>query len=260
MTVTVASRRWPTLGGMGAQPLVSCIMPTYNRRRFVPGAIRYFLKQDYPNRELVIVDDGPDCVADLVPDDPMIRYVQLPGRHTIGAKRNIACEHATGELIAHWDDDDWSAPWRLTYQVKMFGGLDTDVCGLSALYFSDPDGGRAWLYKYPSGRRPWVAGGTFCYRRRLWAQAPFPDTSYAEDNGYLWHGKTKSVGVLDDSSFYVARVHGGNTCQKDVRDSWWHPLRVAEVAAVMGSDWADWAVAAPLICASTRSGRSARLP
>ena len=41
-----------------SQPLVSCIMPTYNRREFVPLAIRYFLRQDYANKELIIIDDG----------------------------------------------------------------------------------------------------------------------------------------------------------------------------------------------------------
>ena len=43
--------------------LVSCIMPTASRRRFVPLAIRYFLSQDYPNKELLILDDGDDSVA-----------------------------------------------------------------------------------------------------------------------------------------------------------------------------------------------------
>ena len=49
-----------------SQPLVSCVMPTADRRRFVPQAIGYFLAQDYPNRELVIVDDGKESVEDLV--------------------------------------------------------------------------------------------------------------------------------------------------------------------------------------------------
>ena len=93
-------------------PLVSCIMPTYNRRRFVPEAIRLFLTQDYPKKELVVLDDGEDNIADLIPSRPQIRYVRLDCRHSIGAKRNIACEAARGEIIAHWDDDDWYAPNR----------------------------------------------------------------------------------------------------------------------------------------------------
>ena len=72
-------------------PLVSCIMPTFNRRPFVPHAIRYFLCQDYPKKELIVVDDGTDPVVDLMRDNESIRYVRLTDRRTVGAKRNLAC-------------------------------------------------------------------------------------------------------------------------------------------------------------------------
>ncbi|MEJ2366621.1 MAG: class I SAM-dependent methyltransferase, partial [Deltaproteobacteria bacterium] len=45
------------------RPFVSCIMPTLNRRVFLSQAIGYFLRQDYANSELIIVDDGSDPVA-----------------------------------------------------------------------------------------------------------------------------------------------------------------------------------------------------
>src|SRR5262249_51867830 len=98
-----APSRPPTDGS----PLVSCIMPTLKRRRFVPRAIEYFLRQDHPAKELVILDDGSDPVADLIPEHPAIVYRRLEHRLVLGAKRNMACEMARGEIIAHWDDDDW---------------------------------------------------------------------------------------------------------------------------------------------------------
>ena len=58
------------------EPLVSCIMPSANRRGFVPLAIRGFQAQEYPNKELIIVDDGEDAVRDLVPDDDRVRYIR----------------------------------------------------------------------------------------------------------------------------------------------------------------------------------------
>jgi len=73
------------------QPLISCILPTYNRRGFLPHAIHYFLRQDYPNKELLIVDDGADAVGDLIPADPRIRYIRLPQKITLGAKLNLCC-------------------------------------------------------------------------------------------------------------------------------------------------------------------------
>ena len=138
---------------MALQPPVSCIMPTRDRRAFVAQAVGYFLRQDYAERELIVVDDGGDAVADLIPEDPAIRYLWLPAGHSLGAKRNLACEQARGALIVHWDDDDWMADWRIGYQVRNLLQQRADVCGLDTLLFYDPWSDRAWRYAYPDGFR-----------------------------------------------------------------------------------------------------------
>src|SRR5260221_301127 len=66
---------------MHPNPMVTCIMPTANRRPFVAQAIRYFLAQDYPEKELVIVDDGSDSVADLAAACDCLRYFKLDRIH-----------------------------------------------------------------------------------------------------------------------------------------------------------------------------------
>ncbi|MGE5301393.1 MAG: glycosyltransferase family 2 protein [Acidobacteriota bacterium] len=76
-------------------------MPTFNRRRFVPLAMKYFLRQHYESKEPIIVDDGTDAIGDLIPADDRIRYIRLDKKRTIGAKRNPACEQARGEIILH---------------------------------------------------------------------------------------------------------------------------------------------------------------
>src|SRR5262249_26026992 len=67
--------------------LVSWIMPIYNRRRFMPLALQHYIEQDYPNRELIVVDDGEESVEDLVENLPGIRYFRC-NRTSIGVKRN----------------------------------------------------------------------------------------------------------------------------------------------------------------------------
>jgi glycosyltransferase involved in cell wall biosynthesis len=96
--------------------MISCIMPTADRRRFVPQAIRCFLSQDYPQKELIIVDNGVGSVADLVPEDPCIRYFRVATRQPVGALRNFACREARGEILVHCDDAHGSVQQRLTYQ------------------------------------------------------------------------------------------------------------------------------------------------
>src|SRR4051812_12356423 len=118
---------------MNTLPLISCIMPTANRRRCVSQAIRLFQAQDYPNKELVILDDGAESVADLVPDDPQVRYIRLTGKRTLGKKRNECVEASRGDLIMHWDDDDWHAPHRIRYQAEALLAAGAEVCSVTQM-------------------------------------------------------------------------------------------------------------------------------
>src|SRR5258706_2461801 len=146
-------------------PLVSCVMPTRNRRQFVGQAIWYFLRQDYPRKELIVLDDGDDAVGDLVPADARVRYVRLEKRLSIGAKRNAGCEMSAGDFIAHWDDDDWMAPQRLSTQMATLLRGDAELCGVGELLYYGLESGEAWLYRPTAGDPPWLAGGTLLYRR-----------------------------------------------------------------------------------------------
>ena len=62
---------------------------------------------------------------------------------------NLACEMARGDILAHFDDDDWYAPWRLTYQVEALTGARADLCGINQLLYYDLRDGRGYEYRYP---------------------------------------------------------------------------------------------------------------
>jgi hypothetical protein len=166
-------------------PLLSCIMPTANRRAFVSLALKLFASQDYPNKELVIIDDGDDPVDDLVAGLQGVRYVRLSRRISIGAKRNLACEEARGELIAHWDDDDWYAPDRLRYQVGALLAGEADMTGLVNSYVLELPGGNFWTTLPILHRRMFVGdvhGGTLVYRKELLTSSlRYPEINLAED-------------------------------------------------------------------------------
>jgi glycosyltransferase involved in cell wall biosynthesis len=215
-------------------------MPTADRRVFVPQAIQYFLRQDYPNRELIVVDDGIDAVANLIPPDPRIRYVRLEGKRTIGAKRNLACKEAKGEVIVHWDDDDWMAPRRLTYQVESLLWKQADLCGLDKVLYYDPRSERSWQYIYKGGRS-WVAGNTLCYTKAFWEKNPFPDINMGEDTRFLWSNRPKKLLTLQNVTFYIALIHPGNTSPKRSQDEQWHSYPTAEIRNLMGEDWTFYA-------------------
>jgi len=217
-------------------PLVSCIMPTYNRRHFVPSAIRYFRNQDYPNKELVIVDDGTDAVGDLVPADPQVRYIRLPSRQTIGAKRNFACEQSSGSLIAHWDDDDWYAPRRLRCQVESLLEAKAEMCGLKTLLFYDTRSGQAWRYTYPDGQRAWLSGSSLLYTRALWIDHRFPEINVGEDAQFVWSLDPRRMLALQDFTIHIGLIHDQNVAPKQTRSAWWQPHPVEEVRRLLGDD------------------------
>lgn len=225
----------PVLPGAD-RPKVSCIMPTADRPQFVTLSIQFFLRQTYEPRELVIVDDGENSVADLLPVDPRIRYIRLTRHNSTGQKRNIACQEATGDIIVHWDDDDWYAPWRLEYQVQALMQGTADVCGLSRILYFSAVYRRAWEYMYPHWGTPWVGGNTLCYFKSLWARNPFADVRVGEDNDFLWKGVPKRIMPLTDTRIVVALLHSRNTSPKRVSDVRWCPLPLRRVTQLLGDD------------------------
>jgi len=221
---------------MNSFPLVSCIMPTCNRRAFVPNAIKYFLQQDYENKELVIVDDGTDAIEDLVPVHEQIRYIRIKKNMTLGEKRNFCVRESKGNLIMHWDDDDWMAPYRISYQVKELLEGRSEVCGLQQMYFYEYSTNKCWLYKYPSHARPWLAGGSLLYTRDFWKKGPFPNMQVASDTEFIFSRELKSYCILKDTDFYIAMVHPNNTSQKKTANKLWNPVDPGVLKQIAGQD------------------------
>jgi|SRR5215216_1656869 len=212
-------------------------MPTYNRRQFVPRAIDYFLKQDYANRELIVVDDGTDPIDDLLPVDERIHYVRLDQKLTTGAKLNLACTHARGEIIARWDDDDWYAPRRLTYQVDALADDGIYICGSNRLLYYNLETGRAYEYQYPQQQRMWLLGSTLCFRKKFWETHRFIEQNVGEDARFVWKADPHRVLPLQDHAFAVHMIHQRNVSPKNVDGSWWHPYPTEAIAEILGADW-----------------------
>jgi glycosyltransferase involved in cell wall biosynthesis len=219
-----------------SERLVTCIMPTFNRRAFVPQAIRCFLRQDYPNLELLVVDDGTDKIADCVPQNERIRYLHLDRKLTIGAKRNLACEQARGEFIVHWDDDDWYPTWRVSAQVKALTRQGADLSGTSRVYYYDVHKDETWQYRYQNSNSQWVAGNTLAYRKSFWARNNFPDVQVGEDSRFVWSSASKQIWDLNEPGLCVATAHPQNTSQKNTSGCYWHAEARETLLSLLGDD------------------------
>jgi glycosyltransferase involved in cell wall biosynthesis len=199
-------------------PLVTCIMPTANRPQFVPLAINNFLTQDYPNAELIIIDDGKEPIENLIPDDPRIHYFYFEPLGSIGTKRNIACEIANGELITHWDDDDWYAKDWISHQVRAIIDSKADISGIDQVQFYSPSLNSYWMTKNGNSKRPWLTGASLIYRKSFWQKYPFRDLQVGEDDDYVRNSGAK-IFAHDYFQGFIATLHATNTSIKFFEDS-----------------------------------------
>lgn len=205
-----------TTEDLQSPPLVSCLMVTANRKHLMRRAISCFNKQSYPNKELVIVDDGTqnlDNVLNHVPGDELV-YVKLdPSEdNTLGKLRNISLEKASGDFFAQWDDDDWYHPDRLSVQIDTLN-QGFDACCLSgALMHLDVE---------PYIRHPYVGNlpngipGSIMHRKD--PSITYPHTRRAEDTVYLDQWMDKRYTKLSDeySYLFLRSYHGDNTWEKE---------------------------------------------
>ncbi len=104
--------------------LVSCVMITGKdprRRPLMLAALKSFQLQTYEPRELIIVQDAgePPTRAEIGEHASRVLTVQVPEKKTLGELRNVGLDTALGGYIVQWDDDDWSAPWRLESQMRV---------------------------------------------------------------------------------------------------------------------------------------------
>ena len=116
-----------------ALPLISCICLTYRRpvrdQYLLEESIESFQRQTYPNKELIILNDCPGQI--LACDAPNVRVYNAPNRfNSVGEKRNLAVALARGDVLAPWDDDDISLPWRLELSLELLGHAEYSSPGM----------------------------------------------------------------------------------------------------------------------------------
>lgn len=196
-----------------SEPLVTCVMlSSRGREKLGARAIAGFVAQTYQNRQLIVF-----------PSD---------GR-SIGALRNAAVEQASGEIIAHMDDDDLSMPNRLAEQVALlqageaagvecvgyneavfwdernvkvfFPQLEVSQSGRFQRGSPEYSGGEAWIYRYAN--HAYALGTSLCYWRRAWERKPFDDINHGEDERFRLAHRTvgvSGIGSAESRGFATA--------------------------------------------------------
>ena len=138
------------------EPVVSIVMPTFNRMEFLPATIESVLTQTVPHWELIVADDGSNSetleyLSGLTRDE-RIRLMRLRRSGNAGTARNAGIAAARATLLAFLDSDDLWAPTKLERQLAQLRA--NPHCGWSYTAFIMIDADGAPLASEPS--RTWT--------------------------------------------------------------------------------------------------------
>ena len=235
-----AAVAFETTGEGGDGPRVSCLMVTKGDPGFVQCAVESFMRQSYPDKELIVVCDRSareleQCLASIEPGHVRVvratrkkcflqfasclckvvalgRYGSalrllkglVANRWPLGFLRNLAVSEASGDLVCQWDDDDLYHKERISVQVAAL--LES---GAAAVML------KRWLVWVPAREmlvvsvpRIWE-GSMLAWKKLLPRYRP---VARAEDTALVNKlCRRHRVGLLDMPELYCYTVHGANT-------------------------------------------------
>lgn len=204
-------------------PRVTAVMCTGlpNREQYAVAAVRSFYAQDYPNRDLLILNHSKGepyefQLRRLAPEPPKhvrMREVMVSRFPTLGQMRSAALDHLdeNTKFVAQWDDDDWSHFTRITRQMDHLKTAPAGSCCVlgaqvrysfpqnTAFKHVNPESGIAGTILHPhDGNRYRAEHGT-------------EDSTFLREH-YLGQQKCTVLCNQDQPELYLRLFHDGNLC------------------------------------------------
>src|ERR1700761_1233269 len=126
---------------MNNTPLVSIIIPTYNRAGLIRSAINSALQQTYTNIQVIVIDDGStDDTAGVIKDYPQVEYI-VQEHAGQAAARNNGLKHSKGTYVASLDSDD---EWNADFLARCVSKLEADNLDFVFTNWYQYTGDEAW--------------------------------------------------------------------------------------------------------------------
>jgi glycosyltransferase involved in cell wall biosynthesis len=210
------------------EPLVSVVVPNYNKGPFVRSAAMSVLSQTLGNLELIFVDDASDDASasqlkELCRDDRRVRMIEHPTRMGPGAARNTGILAARGKFIALLDSDDVYSPVWLEHAVGRISSEGVDSIAYADWWLMDSDGNRLnWKRGHTTSSgflfkdfllRSLEVNSVLVAPRKCFLQAGLYDESirWGEDYDFVLRLSKRFPFVYVDEEAYGYRLHSGNS-------------------------------------------------
>lgn len=186
--------------------LVSVIVPVYNAEKFICQTLDSIIGQDYPEKEIIIVDDCStdnsfNIIKEYVKNNSCITYQKLGKNSGVAVARNTAIEIAKGRYVAFLDSDDIWEQGKLSQQLNLFYVNKGCPFTYTAISYIDENGrqikGKRKLKERVSYQyllhNTIVATSTVIVDREIVTNIVFPNRKSAEDYS-LWLSMLKTYG------------------------------------------------------------------
>ena len=209
------------------KPLVSVIIPVYNRITFLHAAIDSVLAQSYQPLEIIVVDDGSSCdvFKHLMQYHGLLTFIRKENGGLASA-RNFGSKRARGEFLAFLDDDDVFLPEKLDQQISILLGHPEAGLVYSDEYLLDETGRMSqvpmrakWSPSLPSGyiareffMKSFIGVMTVMIRRSIFDELGGFDESllYNEDDDLWFRIMLKYPVICSDYVSGARRLHRTN--------------------------------------------------
>ncbi|OGM11468.1 hypothetical protein A2Z22_00255 [Candidatus Woesebacteria bacterium RBG_16_34_12] len=206
------------------KPLVSVIIPTYNRSSMLKNSIESVLKQTYHNFELIIVDDGStDNTKEVVKKikDKRIKYFYKKNQGPASAQ-NYGIKHSGGKYITILGDDDLYLPNKIDVQVELLEkNSDYGFC-YSNIYLKNKDKLHLYLSNEPFNShlnlllsKNFIAAPTVMIKSNTLKSLKGFNESYeiAEDYDLWLRAAKKYLFDYINKPLVIVNLHDSNLCR-----------------------------------------------
>lgn len=172
------------------KPLVSLIVPIYRAECYLRQCIDSLLAQDYPNIEIILIDDGSPDHCGAICDEYALQNPKISVFHQsnqgVSAARNDGVSLARGEYIAFVDADDWIEPDYIAYLMELVQKYECDMSFLFQAGYPTAQAEKSMagsqalegmLYQTMFDTAPWGK----LFKRNTAQEHPFPVGMFFED-------------------------------------------------------------------------------
>tara|TARA_R110000744_G_scaffold145320_1_gene257891 strand:- start:166 stop:897 length:732 start_codon:yes stop_codon:yes gene_type:complete len=209
---------------MSDLPEITILIPTYNRRKFLPLILRNIFVQDYPHDKIKVLfdDDGKDKLF-IDSELNQVREELKPIRfdtinhnewRSIGTKRNELIKCCTTKIFAFMDDDDIYMPTYLSHSYSTLKLNNAGCVGSDKMLFcmTDKDFG---VYAMNCGNNIHLIHEATIMATKKWfkGSCKFSENSAGEGKN-LFEGQKNKVAITDIKNIMICIQHDSNTIDK----------------------------------------------